>query len=492
VRKELVREERSTLPDEQAFEFRHILIRDAAYAAIPKERRAEQHERFAEWAVRIAGDRIEEQEEIVGYHLEQAFRYREALGPLDDDTRELAKRAAARLAAAGSRALVSPDYEAAANLLGRAAALFAPEDRDRAAILSDLAWVLHEQGRLAEAQETISEAARVVEGDSADGARVDVIRWRIAAHVPGWHERARAAAERAVTIFEAADDHAGLASAWNLISATEWEQARAGAQLLAIDEALKHTRLGGAHFEEIEAFHELTAVLVRGPTPVPDGIARVESLVEGHTGDREVIGIMCHALAHLRARVGEFDAARDAMRTYRGYFWDTGQVLSYWRSVEVAFDIEMLAGNADAACAAAEEGWAHLTEMHDRWPYLAAFLAQGRYALGRLDEAEEAASVAVAGADFVERALGLGVLSKVQASRGAADEAQESIAEAVSSLDRTDFLFDRATVQLDRAETMRLLGRADEAHASLIEASRLFELKADQVSAARVRALLSS
>jgi tetratricopeptide (TPR) repeat protein len=171
---------------------------------------------------------------------------------------------------------------------------------------------------------------------------------------------------------------------------------------------------------------------------------------------------------------------------------DTGQVLSYWRSVEVAFDIEMLAGNADAACAAAEEGWAHLTEMHDRWPYLAAFLAQGRYALGRLDEAEEAASVAVAGADFVERALGLGVLSKVQANRGAADEAQESIAEAVSSLDRTDFLFDRATVQLDRAETMRLLGRADEAHASLIEASRLFELKADQVSAARVRALLSS
>ena len=78
VRKELVRETRSTIPGEDAFEFRHILIRDAAYAAIPKERRAEQHRRFADWCVRIAGERIEELEEIVGYHLEQAFRNRES------------------------------------------------------------------------------------------------------------------------------------------------------------------------------------------------------------------------------------------------------------------------------------------------------------------------------------------------------------------------------------------------------------------------------
>ena len=66
MRKELVRETRSTIPGEDAFEFRHILIRDAAYAAIPKERRAEQHRRFADWCVRIAGERIEELEEIVG------------------------------------------------------------------------------------------------------------------------------------------------------------------------------------------------------------------------------------------------------------------------------------------------------------------------------------------------------------------------------------------------------------------------------------------
>ena len=131
VRKELVRETRSTIPGEDAFEFRHILIRDAAYAAIPKERRAEQHRRFADWCVRIAGDRIEELEEIVGYHLEQAFRNRESIGALDDEARALAAEASARLESAGMRAFDRPDMTAATNLLRRAETLRPPDDPGR-------------------------------------------------------------------------------------------------------------------------------------------------------------------------------------------------------------------------------------------------------------------------------------------------------------------------------------------------------------------------
>ena len=139
VRKELVRETRSTIPGEDAFEFRHILIRDAAYAAIPKERRAEQHRRFADWCVRIAGERIEELEEIVGYHLEQAFRNRESLGALDEEARALAIEASARLESAGMRAYDRPDMAAAANLLRRAETLLPPDDPGRVAILTTLA-----------------------------------------------------------------------------------------------------------------------------------------------------------------------------------------------------------------------------------------------------------------------------------------------------------------------------------------------------------------
>ena len=62
------------LSAEDGFQFRHILIRDAAYLGVPKETRAELHERYADWLERTTGERASELDEIVGYHLEQAFR----------------------------------------------------------------------------------------------------------------------------------------------------------------------------------------------------------------------------------------------------------------------------------------------------------------------------------------------------------------------------------------------------------------------------------
>ena len=44
----------SQLPGDDAYRFRHLLIRDAAYEALPKSTRAELHERFADWWRRTA------------------------------------------------------------------------------------------------------------------------------------------------------------------------------------------------------------------------------------------------------------------------------------------------------------------------------------------------------------------------------------------------------------------------------------------------------
>ena len=78
VRKELVRPSAATLPDDDAFRFRHLLIRDAAYDALPKSARAELHGRFAAWIEERAPDLVE-LDEILGYHLEQAAVYRAEL-----------------------------------------------------------------------------------------------------------------------------------------------------------------------------------------------------------------------------------------------------------------------------------------------------------------------------------------------------------------------------------------------------------------------------
>src|SRR5438034_3410633 len=117
--------------EEASFRFHPILVRDAAYQSLLKRARATLHERFVEWAEPVNRERGRETqfEEILGYHLEQAVRYRSELGPLDEAGQVLAGRAADKLGSAGRRAFGRGDLPAAANLLRRATALL-PKDAD--------------------------------------------------------------------------------------------------------------------------------------------------------------------------------------------------------------------------------------------------------------------------------------------------------------------------------------------------------------------------
>ena len=494
IRKELVRTDRSMIPGEEAFRFRHILIRDAAYHSIPKERRADLHEGFAAWIGRVGGDRAEEQDEIVGYHLEQAFRYREALGPLDDRGRELGRQAATRLAAAGSRAFGRFDVVAVANLLGRACGLLEPSDPARIALLPNLALALRESGSTEESKAIMSEAiSRAGDlGDPEIDAHVSLMRWWVEDDLEASQDRVRSVAERAVAVFERSGDDSGLARAWHLTASIEWDLGQAGKQLAALERALEHAQKAGDAFETAEILLSMTAALVRGPTRVPAGIARAERIIDQYRANRGAEAYACHALAHLRARLGEFDGARQAADRYRGFLQDTGQVISYWRGVEMVFDIEMLAGDNESANAITQEGYDHLAERDDRWPYLCAFLAQARYAMGRFPEAAEVAETAASSANAIERALGLGVLARVRARDGDVATAEEMIREAVDIVERTDFLFDRGTVQLDLGDVMEILGRDEEARAARARALEMFEQKGDLVSARRTLGLLEN
>jgi class 3 adenylate cyclase/DNA-binding winged helix-turn-helix (wHTH) protein len=124
VRREIIRPDRSSADVPNAYRFRHILIRDAAYAALSKGDRAEIHERFADFQERAAGDRLAEYEEVIGYHLEQATHYRQGLGRNDERTRNLARRAAQLLGAAGIHAIQRGDALASSRLLERCRAMW--------------------------------------------------------------------------------------------------------------------------------------------------------------------------------------------------------------------------------------------------------------------------------------------------------------------------------------------------------------------------------
>ena len=119
ARKELIRPDRAEFAGEDAFRFRHLLIRDAAYEAMPKEQRAELHERFAGWLGAPPATGWPSTRRSSRHHLEQAYRYRAELGAPDDRARELAARAAEHLYAAAVRADERGDLATARSLLER-------------------------------------------------------------------------------------------------------------------------------------------------------------------------------------------------------------------------------------------------------------------------------------------------------------------------------------------------------------------------------------
>ena len=170
------------LADEEAYRFRHILIRDAAYEAVPKAERAALHEGFADWLEHRVGTRRIEFEEIIGYHLEQAYRYRLELKPETQDERRLAERAAGLLAEAGGRAFARGDMTAAAGLLARASALLPPRDPFRAALLPNLATGLTALGRYDEAMAVLADATAMAEelDDPILSAHAELARLEVA------------------------------------------------------------------------------------------------------------------------------------------------------------------------------------------------------------------------------------------------------------------------------------------------------------------------
>src|SRR5437763_2022967 len=143
VRKELVRPDRAELAGDDAFRFRHLLIRDAAYDALPKAERADLHRSFADW-LEQHGAELVELDEILGYHLEQAWRYRAELGVPADPSLMLAARE--RLRAAAHRALLREDFTAVQKLIDRALTLV-PEGEIDLALEVDRLDALFSAGR---------------------------------------------------------------------------------------------------------------------------------------------------------------------------------------------------------------------------------------------------------------------------------------------------------------------------------------------------------
>jgi class 3 adenylate cyclase len=499
ARKQLVRPDEDLHGDD--YRFNHIMIRDAAYGALLKRSRADLHERFADWLDRHLRARSLEYEEILGYHLEQAYLYRSELGPIDDAGRVLGVRAAERLADAGRRAFARGDSSAAVNLLRRAAAVLGEGSRLRLELLPDLGEALMDVGELDEADLLLEDA--VAAASDLRDVRLEIdalmakllVRYSTDVDMP--LEELRGLVDRAIGTLEAVGDQRGLARAWRVLACAYGTTCRYGASEDAAQRAIDHARLAGDVRQESRTIAAYVMSALYGPTPVAEALARCEQIRAQAHGDRRSEGLVLGALAHLHAMEGRFDLAREHYRREQLVLDELGgRMLAASTSLDSS-RVELLAGQPHAAEAELRRDYYVLDEMGERYflSTMAALLAQALLAQDRDDEAFalSVTSQELAADDDVEaQALWRSVRARLMARRGEAERAVDLAEEAMEIAERTDAPVMRGDALLDLARVLVDAGDASAAAERATAALDLYEAKGTLVAAREARALLDS
>jgi class 3 adenylate cyclase/tetratricopeptide (TPR) repeat protein len=497
VRKELIRPDRSDVAREDAFRFRHILIRDAAYNGMPKETRARLHEAFGDWLERVAGERAAEYDEILGYHLEQAYRYREELGAVDDRARAVAARAAEHLASAGRRAMNRHDLAAATSLLARTVELMPNDDPRRPELLLRLGTALQDHGEFARSDEVVQELMATARqtGDRGPELRAQLLgalRWDV--KTP-WEER-RAVADEAIQYFEKQGDDLALYYARQLLAGIHWVQGRSGESTAEIQRMLEVGRRAAVP-DEAFLLHWLAGALLWGTTLAEEALRQCDELSVRAAGMRFAEGSILATRAPLLAMVGRTDEARETSDRAVALLADLGGVLPAVIIGTRTELMEEILGEYERAVEITRPQADLLFRLGEKsfFSTVAYQLAHALALSGQLEEAEEFANKSREAApadDWVSQVGWREGLCMVAAGRGELEEAERWAREALAMCEGVDYITQIADLWSELAAVLRQAGRTEEAREALQVALSLREAKGNVVSAARTREALAA
>jgi class 3 adenylate cyclase/tetratricopeptide (TPR) repeat protein len=496
VGRELLLSARAEIAGERAWRFRHALVRDAAYASIPKAARAHGHERLANWLELIEA-RVPEADAWIGTHLERAHDAAVELGRGPPELEALAARAAQRLAEAGSGAHRRGDLPSEIAFLSRAAELLADDDRKRAELLPGLAAALFEAG-------TLERAAAVADTALELGERLGLarVRWRAAVERERLHvfrnpeavdpDASLAVTRRAVTALRELDDDLGLARAYYVGCELVWLKGTSEIGYGNARRVLHHARRAGSGFEIEAAVSYMAWALVVNAVSVSDGIRECIQLEREVTGRFAALSVRGFR-AVLDAMGGRFELARSELARARGGIAERGFLQSsVWMAVFDAM-AEMLAGDAAAAERALEDAERIAIEIGDRW-FQSTILVDRAHAILTQDRPSAAAEAVAriddvpAPSDMEWRVKRHAARGKLAALDGDPDRALREARTAVALVDSTDMFTFRADAHRDLSEVATRCGRHAEARAATAAALVLYETKENVAAAAQLRA----
>jgi class 3 adenylate cyclase/tetratricopeptide (TPR) repeat protein len=496
VRKDLLRPDRAAFAGEDAFAFRHLLIRDAAYDSLPKSERAELHASFAGWLLQ-RGDDLEELDEIAGYHLEQAFRYRAELGPTDESDRALAVTAAGHLEAAGRRALDREDTAAAVNLLERAH-LLQPTQHMDPALEEALIQGLGMAGRLNEA---IARSERAATLFASAGNEVGEMRIRLAGLI--WRENVDPAAnedllretvEQARPVIESNGDHGALASLEFAAGYVEHYRCRFEASFACLSRSIEHATYAHDRWLARTARAVAGAAVSLGPMHADE--AQLWLGAE-QTEDAGFIPILDVWRAWVLAIRGRFDEARSLFTATVDQMSERGLRTGAAIAMQSGWQIETLAGDLETAERMARLGCDQLEQLGERaWlSTQECQLGEALYALGRYDEAEQRVlrGLEFGGAgDVVTQLVALEVRAKVSARRGDHSIALSLAQQADRLAGTTQAPLLRGDAVLALAEVLHLVGSVALADQEVERAVEHYREKGATASVAYARRLAAT
>ena len=455
----VVGESRSSLSNEKAYRFKHVLIRDVAYASLTKSARAKNHSRFAEWLRKRGADELVE---IRAHHLDHAASL---LAELDGaPPADLAREAAEALEESGRRSLAREANQAARHAFLRSVEL--EPTLQRRYFAAKAAWRLDDLPAVAREMEAVrEEAVRVgdknLEGKALTGL-ADMVLMREADPV-----RARELAEQALAIIE--DDPPGrfdaLRVAWN---ASYWVGHLRDAEHYVVEQ-LELARAAGR--KDLES----VAILTWADTyharldldTTREKLARARDLAEA-SGAINSRGRVFQSWGKLYLLEGDLEQAEEAFAEAERLFSEAGAVWAVARALNLGAWVAWATGDLQKAEKRFRESIRLLKPIGDRAHLCESQrgLAELLIARGRVEEAERFALDAretVGPLDVTSRATTAGSLAQVRAAQGRDEEAEELFREALATVVDTDFRAIEYEVLEPYAQFLRDRGRDDEA-----------------------------
>jgi DNA-binding SARP family transcriptional activator len=487
VAKRLVHHNPSDRRPRQEYSFRHILIQEAAYRAIPKSLRAELHHRFADWLEYVLWEPATARPEILGYHLEQSVRYLSELRPVEAQASPLPRRAADHLETAGRAAHDRGDAVAAVNLLARAATLLPRDDDALARLYTSLGAALTEAGQLEKAVATLDDAQRIAVVNGDDGQRAHARAQALLTDLKLAPNKAAIEIARALpelhSEFARSEDELGLCQTLQLEAAMHWNHARSAAAEDAWQRAAEYARRVNDRIQLTEILMWLASAALWGPTPASEGIRRCKDYLDeigNHPSGQATILLN---MAGLQAMQDEVAIARATLSRAKANLDTLGPTITA-AITQPAAVVAMLAGDPMTAEMHLRLDYESLSQMGDKGTLgtTAALLARAIAAQGEKRYAEAAELIAIsqevaADEDVSAQIICQGLSARILAVGGRHAEAIELASSAVALAAQTDQLSPRADALLDLAQVLAVSGRASEARAAGTQALDLYQRK---------------